>query len=113
MFNSPHIYQMPGSNSKIFRPLSEERLRTVPKPGDDVPRMPPNCTRGAGEELPTHVNDRLKVIWRNVNGDGNCFYRAISYFFTGSEEYYHQYRLVRKYLFVLHTFHMPIVLLER
>ena len=106
-----HIYQMPGTSSKIFRPLSVEQLGRVPLP-PRVPRTPPNCRHGAGAELPKLPADAWKVMSHNVAGDGNCLYRTASYVFTGSEAYYPQYRAVRKNHIALHMQHMLYVLLD-
>lgn len=38
------------------------------------------------------VDEHTPFIKRNVDGDGNCCWRAVSLLFTGSEEYYWEIR---------------------
>ena len=85
------------NNAEVFAPLSEEGLREVPLPaGVPRPRKLPNLRSGSGLLLPRVAEGGdVKVDYWDVEGDGNCFYRGVSVYFTGSEEYYRQYRAVR------------------
>ena len=85
---------MAVNNAEDFMPLSENRLRKLRMP-DGVEPNPPDFRIGQGMKLPRSVDSNVKVLFVDVGTDGNCGFRSISLYLTGTEEYYHQFRAVR------------------
>ena len=85
---------MAFNNAVNFMPLSDKRLRKLPMPDGVVPD-PPDFRTGQGMKLPRSVDSNVKVLFVDVGTDGNCGFRSISLYLTGTEEYYHQFRAVR------------------
>ena len=94
---------MPRNNAQVYAPLSEAGLREAPLPAGVPPsRNPPDFRSGSGLPLPTVAEGAdVKVDYWDVEGDGNCFFRGISVYFTGDEGYYEQYRAVRDPILVV------------
>jgi len=93
----------PGSNNMIADDgtfFVSERYNRKSPPSSSSSYFPsaPSASSSSYKSRPTHsfpVDVQSKLSGydvRDVKGDGGCYYRCLSVYFTGSEENYNQYR---------------------